>query len=161
VKGPFATKLDNSKLAIWELWPSRPWLASRAPNHRFISLLSLHPPALQTSSTRIATMAVTLSHRYQSSLEDIIGFSVASPIFESSQQRAQAVGRFHRIVAHFESAEQQPASSQSGDGYNRPALVRLIFKICVIAGVTGQVSQGLLPISRLRNARRQRRHRPC
>ncbi|KAK0655416.1 hypothetical protein B0T16DRAFT_396876 [Cercophora newfieldiana] len=68
------------------------------------------------------------SHRHQSSLEDIIDFSEAHPIFESSQQRAQAVDRFRRIVAHFESTEQQRASSRYGDGYNRPALVRLTFE---------------------------------
>ena len=66
-------------------------------------------------------------HRHQSSLQDIIDFSEAHPIFESSQQRAQAVDRFHRIVAQSEKLE-QPASSRYGNGYNRPALVRLTFE---------------------------------
>ena len=65
-------------------------------------------------------------HRHQLSLEDMIDFSEAGPIFENSQQRAQAVGRFHRIVAHFEDTE--PASSRYGDGYNRPAPIRLTFE---------------------------------
>ena len=68
------------------------------------------------------------SHRHQSSLEDIIDFSEAHPIFKSNQQRAQAVAKFRHIVAHFENTEQQPASSKYGDGYNRPALVRLTFE---------------------------------
>ncbi|KAK0655444.1 hypothetical protein B0T16DRAFT_396971 [Cercophora newfieldiana] len=67
------------------------------------------------------------SHRHQSSLEGIIDFSEAHPIFENSQQRAQAVNRFRRIVTHFENNE-QPASSRYGEGYNRPALVRLTFE---------------------------------
>ena len=66
-------------------------------------------------------------HRHQSPLEDIIDFSEAGPIFENSQQRAQAIDRFRRIVAHFENAEQQPAPPRYRDGYNRPALVRLTF----------------------------------
>lgn len=69
-----------------------------------------------------------LSHRYQSSLEGIIDLSEGAPIFENVQQRDQAICRFHRIVSHFENTEQQPGSSRSGDGYNRPALIRLTFK---------------------------------
>ncbi|KAK3687440.1 hypothetical protein B0T22DRAFT_527268 [Podospora appendiculata] len=69
-----------------------------------------------------------LSHRHQSSLEGIIGLSEAAPIFENEEQRDQAIDRFRRIVAHFGNTEQQPASSRSYNGYNRPALVRLIFE---------------------------------
>ncbi|KAH6624130.1 hypothetical protein B0J18DRAFT_444384 [Chaetomium sp. MPI-SDFR-AT-0129] len=68
------------------------------------------------------------SHRHQTSLEGIIDFSEGHPIFETSKQRAQTVDRFHRIIAHFENAEEQPASSRYGEGYNRPALVRLTFE---------------------------------
>jgi len=84
-----------------------------------------HASTSKQAQTRI-TMAAP-SHRHQSSLEDIIDFSEAHPIFESSQQRAQAVDRFHRIVAQSENVE-QPASSRYGNGYNRPALVRLTFE---------------------------------
>ncbi|KAK3935965.1 hypothetical protein QBC46DRAFT_396221 [Diplogelasinospora grovesii] len=66
------------------------------------------------------------SHRHQSSLEGLIDFSAAEPLFANEQQRTQAVGRFRRIVDYFEAAE-QPAS-RYGDGYNRPALVRLTFE---------------------------------
>jgi len=68
------------------------------------------------------------SHRHQSSSEGIIDFSEAVPIFENDHQRAQAIDRFRRIVAHFENTEKQPASSRYGDGYNRPALIRLTFE---------------------------------
>ncbi|KAK4170895.1 hypothetical protein QBC36DRAFT_369302 [Triangularia setosa] len=67
-------------------------------------------------------------HRHQSSLEGIIDFCKAGPIFENDQQRSQAVSKFHRIVAFYENTEQQPASSRYGDGYNRPALIRLTFE---------------------------------
>ncbi|KAH8754637.1 hypothetical protein F5883DRAFT_573340 [Diaporthe sp. PMI_573] len=66
------------------------------------------------------------SHRHQSSLEGLIDFSAAAPFFADEQQRTQAVGRFRRIVDYFEAAE-QPAP-RYGDGYNRPALVRLTFE---------------------------------
>lgn len=66
------------------------------------------------------------SHRHQSSLEGLIDFSAAKPLFAHEQQRIQAVGRFHRIV-DFSDAAEQPAS-RYGDGYNRPALVRLTFE---------------------------------
>ncbi|GAB1319485.1 hypothetical protein MFIFM68171_09695 [Madurella fahalii] len=67
------------------------------------------------------------SHRHQSSLEDVIDFSAAAqPLFANEQQRNRAVSRFRRIVNYFEDA-QQPAS-RYGDGYNRPALVRLTFE---------------------------------
>jgi hypothetical protein len=67
------------------------------------------------------------SHRHQSSLEGVIGFSAAAnPLFADEQQRAQAFGRFRRIVNYFEDA-QQPAPRRGG-GYNRPALVRLTFE---------------------------------
>ncbi|KAK3337681.1 hypothetical protein B0T19DRAFT_413287 [Cercophora scortea] len=69
-----------------------------------------------------------LSHRHQSSLEGINDLSDAAPIFENEEQRAQAIDRFRRIVAHLENTEQQPASSRSCDEYNRPALVRLTFE---------------------------------
>ncbi|KAK4194664.1 hypothetical protein QBC40DRAFT_290317 [Triangularia verruculosa] len=61
-----------------------------------------------------------------SSLSGLIDFSAAEPLFANEQERAQAVGRFHRIVHHFEALE-QPAS-RYGEGYNRPALVRLTFE---------------------------------
>jgi len=66
------------------------------------------------------------SHRHQSSLEGLIDISVAEPLFANEQERTQAVGRFRRIVDYFEAAE-QPAP-RYGDGYNRPALVRLTFE---------------------------------
>ena len=66
------------------------------------------------------------SHRHQSSLEGLIDFSAAEPLFSNEQERAQAVGRFRRIVGHFEAVEQP--SSKYGEGYNRPALVRLTFE---------------------------------
>ena len=66
------------------------------------------------------------SHRHQSSLGDLIDFSAAQPFFANEQQRDQAVSRFCRIVDYFEDA-QQPAS-RYGEGYNRPALVRLTFE---------------------------------
>ncbi|KAH6635818.1 hypothetical protein F5144DRAFT_591152 [Chaetomium tenue] len=65
------------------------------------------------------------SHRHQSSLEGLIDFS-DEPLFANDQDRAQAIGRFRRIVDHFEAVEQPP--SRYGDGYNRPALVRLTFE---------------------------------
>jgi hypothetical protein len=66
------------------------------------------------------------SHRHQSSLEGLIDFSASEPLFANEQERAQAVGRFRRIVDHFEAVEQ--TASRYGDGYNRPALVRLTFE---------------------------------
>ncbi|KAH8763782.1 hypothetical protein F5883DRAFT_422871, partial [Diaporthe sp. PMI_573] len=60
------------------------------------------------------------------SLEGLIDFSAAATFFANEQQRTQAVGRFRRIVDYFEAAE-QPAP-RYGDGYNRPALVRLTFE---------------------------------
>ncbi|KAK3384077.1 hypothetical protein B0T24DRAFT_72720 [Lasiosphaeria ovina] len=68
------------------------------------------------------------SHHYQSSLEGVIDFSAAQPLFANAQERTQAVGRFRRIVNYFEAAE-QPAPRYSGcDKYNRPALIRLTFE---------------------------------
>ena len=70
------------------------------------------------------------SHRHQSSLEDIIDFSETHPIFENGQQRAQAVGRFRRIVTYFESEKtgKPQSASRHIDGFNRPALLRLTFE---------------------------------
>ncbi|KAK0736708.1 hypothetical protein B0T21DRAFT_411856 [Apiosordaria backusii] len=59
-------------------------------------------------------------------MEGLIDFSAAEPLFANEQERAQAVGRFRRIVGHFEAVE-QPAS-RYGEGFNRPALVRLTFE---------------------------------
>jgi len=66
------------------------------------------------------------SHRHQSSREGLIDFSADAPFFADEQQRTRAVGRFRRIVDYFEAAE-QPAP-RYGNGYNRPALVRLTFE---------------------------------
>jgi hypothetical protein len=81
------------------------------------------------------------SHRHQSSLEGIIDLSEADPIFENEQQRALAIDRFRRIIAHFEKSEQQPAS-QYGDGYNRPALVRLTFEYALSSDSQDKVLKG-------------------
>lgn len=58
----------------------------------------------------------------------MIDFSAAAaqPSFANVQERAQAVGRFRRIVEYFEAAE-PPASTRYPE-YNRPALVRLTFE---------------------------------
>lgn len=64
------------------------------------------------------------SPRHQASLEGLIDFT-AEPFFANDEERAQAVGRFRRIVGHLESLEKP--STRYGDGYNRPALVRLTF----------------------------------
>lgn len=66
------------------------------------------------------------SHRHQSSPEGSVDFSAPAPFFADGQQRTQAVSRFRRTVNYFEAAE-QPAP-EFGDGYNRPALVRLTFE---------------------------------
>jgi len=66
------------------------------------------------------------SHRHQSSLEGLIDFTTTEPSFANEQERAQAVGRFRRIVGYFEAVE-QPAL-RDGGGYNRPALVRYTFE---------------------------------
>ncbi|KAK0655296.1 hypothetical protein B0T16DRAFT_317501 [Cercophora newfieldiana] len=68
------------------------------------------------------------SHRHQSSLEGVIDLYEAVPIFENVQQRTQAIRRFRRIITYFEDTKQQSTSSQLGDGYNRPALIRLTFE---------------------------------
>lgn len=49
----------------------------------------------------------------------------AEPFFANGEERAQAVGRLRRIVGYFEPLEKPFA--RYGDGYNRPALVRLTF----------------------------------
>jgi len=67
-----------------------------------------------------------MAHRHQSSLEGRLEFSAVIPVFANQQQRAQAVGRFLRIVKYIEGTENPPA--QYGDGYNRPAVVRLTFE---------------------------------
>lgn len=61
-------------------------------------------------------------------LETLTNLSAADPPFTNDDDRAQAVGRFRRIVGHFEALE-KPASKcdGDGDGYNRPALIRLTF----------------------------------
>jgi hypothetical protein len=64
--------------------------------------------------------------RHQASLEGLIDFSAAAEPFANDEERAQAVGRFRRIVGYFEALEKP--SSGYGDGYNRPALVRLTFE---------------------------------
>lgn len=58
-------------------------------------------------------------------LEALTNLSAAEPPFANDEDRAQAVGRFRRIVGHLESLEKP--STRYGDGYNRPALVRLTF----------------------------------
>ncbi|KAK0743905.1 hypothetical protein B0T18DRAFT_448480 [Schizothecium vesticola] len=65
------------------------------------------------------------SPRHQSSLEGLIDFSAAEPFFANEEERAKAVGRFRRIVDHFEALERP--TSRYRDWYNRPALVRLTF----------------------------------
>lgn len=56
----------------------------------------------------------------------LIDFSTAGHLFAEEQRRAKAIGRFRHIVNYFEDAEQQAPSY--GDGYNRPALIRLTFE---------------------------------
>ncbi|KAH6628175.1 hypothetical protein F5144DRAFT_298577 [Chaetomium tenue] len=55
-----------------------------------------------------------------------MNFPESGPIF-NGQERAQAVDKFRRIITYFENTE-QPASSQYGRGYSRPALVRHTFE---------------------------------
>ena len=66
-----------------------------------------------TTCQQTPIIAALSSHRHQSSLEGLIEFSIAEPLFANEQQRTQAVGRFLRIVNYFEAVEQQ-ASSYDG-----------------------------------------------
>src|ERR1051325_11396394 len=66
------------------------------------------------------------SLRHQSSLEGLIDFSATEPVFANEQERAQAIGRFRRILDHFEAAE--PPAPRHSHGYDRPVLVRLTFE---------------------------------
>jgi hypothetical protein len=57
----------------------------------------------------------------------LIDLSTASqPLFATTQERAQAVGRFRRIVEHFEAVE--PPAPRRDAKFNRPALIRLTFE---------------------------------
>jgi len=67
--------------------------------------------------------------RHQSSLEGLIDCGVQQVVFSHGSERARAIARFHRIVAHFEALE-PPRDSRRPNmkQYNRPALVRLTFE---------------------------------
>lgn len=58
-------------------------------------------------------------------LETLTTLSATEPLFANDEDRAKAVARFRRIVGYFEPLEKP--STRYGDGYNRPALVRLTF----------------------------------
>lgn len=78
-------------------------------------------------------------------LETLTTLSATEPLFANDEERAQAVGRFRRIVGYFEPLEKP--STRYGDGYNHPALVRLTFDFA-LARLQGRVSCGLLSVSR-------------
>jgi len=71
----------------------------------------------------------TPAHRYQSSLEGLVDFPAQQqPVFTDADERARVIARFYRIVGHFEAIETMRNNNRPQKEYNRPALVRLMFK---------------------------------
>ncbi len=65
----------------------------------------------------------TPPHHHQSLLQGIIDLTCAQPKPIEPSLRAKAEDKFHRIISHFE-----PAATDPGAHYNRPALVRLTYE---------------------------------
>ncbi|KAK3903353.1 hypothetical protein C8A05DRAFT_14684, partial [Staphylotrichum tortipilum] len=69
-------------------------------------------------------------HRHQLSLEGVISFADQTPL--TADGRSWCVGRFYRIVEHFDGAGWTPSWSSPLDRgrrqYSRPRLVRLTYE---------------------------------
>lgn len=100
-------------------------LVSEPPPSVSTWTLNPHSPQLSSPHSHSQQHPQPSSMAAPLGLAALTNLSAAEPPFANDEDRAQAVGRFRRIVGHLESLEKP--STRYGDGYNRPALVRLTF----------------------------------